>query len=68
MLVLTRRISESVVIGKDRMVTVRVINVQGSQVKLGIEAPKHIPVHREEVYELIQKQNEEEEEEDEEDS
>ena len=57
MLVLTRRVSESVVIGKEKMVTIRVISVHGNQVKLGIEAPKHIPIHREEVFELIHQQD-----------
>ena len=54
MLVLTRKIGEDIVIGKDRLVTVKVINIQGSQVKLGITAPKHIPVHRDEIFELIE--------------
>ena len=53
MLVLTRRVSESVVIGKEKTVRVRVISVQGNQVKIGIDAPKHIPIHREEVFDQL---------------
>jgi carbon storage regulator len=52
MLVLTRRVGESMVIGKNIRVTV--LNVKGNQVRLGIEAPKDIPVHREEIYQRIQ--------------
>lgn len=51
MLILTRRVGETLVIGDD--VRVVVIEVKGSQVKLGINAPKSTPVHREEVYERI---------------
>jgi carbon storage regulator len=58
MLVLTRRIGESVVIGKDKMVKLRIISIQGNQVKLGIDAPKHIPIHREEVFDLIKEEEE----------
>lgn len=52
MLVLTRRVGESMMIGKNIRVTV--LNVKGNQVRLGIEAPKDIPVHREEIYQRIQ--------------
>ncbi len=62
MLVLTRRVDESIVIGKERMVTIRIISVQGNQVKLGIEAPKDILIHREEVFDLIQQQDKDSEE------
>ena len=52
MLVLTRLVGKSIVIGKNIRVTV--LNVKGNQVRLGIEAPKDIPVHREEIYQRIQ--------------
>ena len=49
MLILTRRIQESIVIGNaDYKITV--LGVQGHQVRIGIDAPKNIPVHREEIY------------------
>jgi carbon storage regulator len=51
MLILTRRPSESVVIGDE--VTVTVLGVKHGQVRLGVSAPRRIPVHREEVYERI---------------
>lgn len=57
MLILTRRISESVIIGDDVKITV--LGVKGSQVRLGIEAPKSVSVHREEIYERIQKEKDE---------
>lgn len=55
MLVLTRRVDESIMIGDD--IRIVVVEVRGEQVKLGIEAPRHIPVHREEVYREIQEEN-----------
>lgn len=55
MLVLTRKIDESIMIGDDVKITV--VGVRGDQVKLGIEAPRHIPVHREEIYREIQEEN-----------
>jgi carbon storage regulator len=51
MLILTRRVGETVMIGTD--VTVTVVGVNGQQVRLGINAPKEVPVHREEVYDRM---------------
>jgi carbon storage regulator len=51
MLVLTRRIGETLIIGEDIRVTV--LDVSGSQVRIGVTAPKAVPVHREEVAERI---------------
>jgi carbon storage regulator len=51
MLVLTRRLGESITIGDD--VKVIVVGIDGSQVKLGIEAPKSIEIYREELYEKV---------------
>ena len=51
MLVLTRRIDETVKIGDE--ISVKVLSVKGNQVRLGIEAPKDIGVHREEIYQRI---------------
>lgn len=51
MLLLTRRVGETVYIGNE--VTVTVVNVKGNQVRLGIKAPKEVQVHREEIYERI---------------
>ncbi|HEY3315688.1 MAG TPA: carbon storage regulator CsrA [Bacillota bacterium] len=55
MLVLTRKLKESIIIGDDIEVTV--VDVKGDQVKLGIVAPSHVSVHRREVYEEIQREN-----------
>jgi carbon storage regulator len=55
MLVLTRYIGQSIVVGdqKKSMFTFSILSVKGSQIKIGVEAPKEIPVHREEIYERI---------------
>ncbi|MEB6112862.1 carbon storage regulator CsrA [Kurthia gibsonii] len=55
MLVLSRKMGESIIIGDG--IEVKIINVDGDQVKLGIEAPRHIKVHRQEIFEAIQAEN-----------
>jgi len=55
MLVLSRQRDQSIIIGDNVVITV--VDVRGDKVKLGIEAPKEIPVHRQEVYEAIQREN-----------
>lgn len=60
MLILTRRLSESIIIGgegKSGKVTVTVLGVKGNQVRLGIDAPRDISVHREEIYQRIEQEN-----------
>jgi carbon storage regulator len=52
MLILTRRAGESVMVGND--ITITVLGVKGNQVRIGINAPKDVAVHREEIYERIQ--------------
>ena len=55
MLILTRKLGESITIGDEIKITV--VDFQGKQIKLGIIAPKHIKVHREEIFEKIQEEN-----------
>ena len=52
MLILTRRIGETIIIGDDQKITV--LGVKGNQVRLGIDCPKEVPVHREEIWLRIQ--------------
>jgi len=54
MLILTRRVGETVMIGND--VTVTILGVKGNQVRVGINAPKDVAVHREEIYERIKRE------------
>jgi carbon storage regulator len=54
MLILTRRVGETVMIGDD--VTITVLGVKGNQVRVGFNAPKHVSVHREEIYERIKRE------------
>ena len=55
MLVLSRQRDESIVIGDNVVITI--VDIRGDKVRLGIEAPGEIPVHRQEVYEAIQREN-----------
>jgi carbon storage regulator len=52
MLILTRRVGESLMVGDD--ITITVLGVKGNQVRIGVNAPKDVAVHREEIYNRIQ--------------
>lgn len=56
MLILTRRIGETLMVGDD--VSITILGVKGNQVRVGINAPKDIAVHREEIYQRIKKEQE----------
>lgn len=56
MLVLSRQRDESIIIGDNIVITV--VDIRGDKVRLGIEAPRDVPVHRQEIYEAIQRENE----------
>ena len=55
MLILTRKLGESIAIGEQIKVTL--IDIQGKQVKMGVNAPKDVPIHRQEIYEKIMGEN-----------
>ncbi len=55
MLVLSRQRDEAIMIGDDIVITI--VDIRGDKVRLGIDAPKAIPVHRQEVYEAIEREN-----------
>jgi carbon storage regulator len=55
MLILTRKLGEKIAIGDD--ITITLVEIKGTQIKLGIEAPKHIEIHRQEVYDRIREEN-----------
>jgi carbon storage regulator len=54
MLVLTRRVGETVIVGND--VSVTILGVKGNQIRIGINAPRNVTVHREEIYERIRRE------------
>ena len=56
MLILTRRVGETVMVGND--VTVTIVGVKGNQIRIGVTAPKDVTVHREEIYERIKHERE----------
>ncbi|MEQ6377584.1 carbon storage regulator CsrA [Bacillaceae bacterium S4-13-56] len=55
MLVLTRKVNEAIQIGED--IEIKVLGIDGEQIKLGISAPKHVEIHRKEIYLEIQREN-----------
>ncbi|AXH82369.1 TPA: carbon storage regulator CsrA [Haemophilus influenzae] len=57
MLILTRKVGESILIGDD--ISITVLSVRGNQVQLGVEAPKEVSVHREEIYQRIKQMKDE---------
>ncbi|MCC7291608.1 MAG: carbon storage regulator CsrA [Phycisphaerales bacterium] len=57
MLVLSRTLDETIMIGEDVCITV--VDIRGDKVRLGVTAPRHVKVHRQEVYEAIQRENRE---------
>lgn len=58
MLILTRRMGESIRIGND--VTITVLGVKGSQIRIGVDAPREVEVHREEIYQRVHDDDEQE--------
>ncbi len=62
MLVLSREKEEEIVIGEDGAIVIKIVGIYGGKVRLGITAPKSIPVHRREIYDAIKKEKTEAEE------
>jgi carbon storage regulator len=59
MLVLTRSIGDRLIIGEEGEITLNVLDIRGNQVRIGIDAPKNVPVHREEIYQKIKHESKE---------
>ena len=57
MLILTRRVGETLIIGEDAKISTTILGVRGNQVRIGISAPKNVPIHREEIYDRIQSED-----------
>lgn len=55
MLILTRKLGETIAIGDD--ITITFLDIKGKQIRIGVSAPKNVPIHRGEIYQLIQEQN-----------
>jgi carbon storage regulator len=55
MLILTRKLGEQITIGDE--ITIKLLEIKGNQVRIGIEAPRHISIHRQEIYERICSEN-----------
>ena len=57
MLALSRKLGESIVIGKD--IKISILEIKGDQIKIGIDAPKNVPIYREEIFKQIEEENKE---------
>ncbi len=57
MLVLSRKKNEFIYIGEDAAIKIVIVEIRGDKVRLGVDAPKDVPVHRKEVYEAIQRRD-----------
>ena len=56
-LILTRKVGESIFIGDKAQINISVLGIKGAQVRIAIDAPKNVPVHREEIYKKISSEN-----------